>query len=273
MNKIIITNHPEIRLNDSFFQFEIESAKVSIDMRALFNANTYSENAWINVTPILQSDWSSVKKIATWLRYSNVKEYLNIRNNQFSKVTNQLPLKHAPKNQWLKADWLDNGASPLVLTRRGNNGGTWLHKDMFLKFITTLSVEMEIHLHDMVMNVIKTAETMKISRGNTKALFHPLTDAIKDIYIPAQSSDNAIKFAYVHLMDLANLGGIGMTSRAFKETHNITDSKIKQDGKISIRDYMTKSELAQIEAMEKKIHGYIVYADITDYQTLKSKIL
>jgi hypothetical protein len=134
-------------------------------------------------------------------------------------------------------------------------------------------VNYEIALHDMVMHLIKTAEITKVSRVNTKFLFHPLTDAIKDIYIPAQESENSKKWAYKLLMDLANLKGLGMTSQAYKKVNNLTTAKIQEDGNISIRDYMTKLELSAIEEAEKHIHGLIVYAEITDYHKLKAKIL
>ena len=280
-NQIIITNRPEIRLNDSFFEFNIEEANISIDMRALFSSNTYSEDAWIHVTPILNSSWSPVKKITHWLRNDNLKQYINIVNNEFFNSHNLwdtnshklTQLKHTPKNQWLKAKWLDNGETPLVLTRRGRyNSGTWLHKDLFLKFITTLDVKLEIALHDTIMHIIKTAEIMKITRKDTKVLFHPLTDAIKDIYIPAQKNENAKRFAYIHILELANLKALGMSSSTFKKLYNLTDEKIKKDSKISIRDYMTENQLDKIKKIEQHIHGLIVYAGITDYITLKSKL-
>jgi hypothetical protein len=273
-NQIIITNRPEIRLNDSFFEFNIEEANISIDMRALFSSNTYSEDAWIHVTPILKSNWSPVSKIADWLRNDNLKEYINIVNNEFFNSRNLRTLKHAPKSQWLKTKWLDNGKTPLVLTRRGrHNSGTWLHKELFMEFITSLRPDYRRELHKMVMHIIKTAEIMKITRKDTKVLFHPLTDAIKDIYIPAQKNENAKRYAYIHILELANLKGLGMTSKTFKKLYNLTDEKIKKDGKTSIRDYMTENQLNSIKKIEQHIHGLIVYAEITDYQALKSKIL
>ena len=280
-NQIIITNRPEIRLNDSFFEFNIEEANISIDMRALFNSDTYSEDAWILVTPILNSSWSPVKKITHWLRNDNLKQYINIVNNEFfnshnlthSNSCKLTQLKHTPKNQWLKAKWLDNGETPLIKTVRGKYGGTWLHKELFMEFITSLRPDYRRELHKMVMHIIKTAEIMKITRKDTKVLFHPLTDAIKDIYIPAQKNENAKRFAYIHILELANLKALGMSSSTFKKLYNLTDEKIKKDSKISIRDYMTENQLDKIKKIEQHIHGLIVYAEITDYQTLKSKIL
>ena len=281
VNQIIITNQPEIRLNDSFFEFNIEEANISIDMRALFSSDTYSEDAWISITPILNSSWCPVKKITHWLRNDNLKQYINIVNNEFfnshnlthSNSCKLTQLKHTPKNQWLKADWLDNGETPLIKTVRGKYGGTWLHKELFMEFITSLRPDYRRELHKMVMHIIKTAETMKITRVDTKTLFHPLTDVIKDIYIPAQDSINSKRFAYAHILDLANLKALGMTSKTFKKLNNITPAKIKEDGNISIRDYMSQTQLDKIKKIEEHIHGLILYAGITDYQTLKSKIL
>ena len=268
----VIVNTPEIRLNDSFFQFEIEEANINIDMRSLFSSNTYSEDAWVHITPILKSDWSPIKKIDKWLRLLNVQEYINARTNQFLKVADMRTLKYAPKNQWYKADWLTNGETPLVKTVRGrHNSGTWLHKDLFLKFITTLNVDYEIALHDMVMNLIKTAETMKISRVNTKVLFAPLTDIIKEKYIPAQPSDMR-KYAYSELLDLVNLSALGMTSKAYKEKEGLSKGKIKEDGNMSIRDYMTETELGAIEAKEQELWLLIKHVS-TDFDILKAKLL
>jgi hypothetical protein len=141
-----------------------------------------------------------------------------------------------------------------------------------MECLTSLRPDYRRELHKTVMHIIKTAEVMKITRKDTKVLFHPLTDAIKDIYIPAQDNLNSKKFAYTHILDLANLKAIGMTSQTFKKINNLTDEKIKKDGKTSIRDYMTQNQLDKIKKIEQHIHGLIVYAGITDYITLKSKL-
>ena len=110
MNEIIITNQPEIRLNDSFFEFNIEEANISIDMRALFSSDTYSEDAWISITPILKSDWSPISKIADWLRNDNLKQYINIVNNEI-------------------------GYYPIKTVRGRYNSGTWIHYYLLDEFL------------------------------------------------------------------------------------------------------------------------------------------
>jgi Ser-tRNA(Ala) deacylase AlaX len=73
-------------------------------------------------------------------------------------------------------------------------------------------------------------------------------------------------------MDLANLKAIEMTSKQYKEIHNISNEQIKEDKKISIRDYMSKDELEKIKKAEEHINGFIKYGEIFSYQILKEKL-
>ena len=73
-------------------------------------------------------------------------------------------------------------------------------------------------------------------------------------------------------MDLANLKAIGMGSKEYKKTHNITDEKIKEDKKISIRDYMSQNKLDKIKKAEEDINGLIKYGKIYKYGILKNEL-
>jgi uncharacterized protein YgfB (UPF0149 family) len=75
------------------------------------------------------------------------------------------------------------------------------------------------------------------------------------------------------LLDLANLKALGITSKQYKEANKITDEQIKEDNNISIRDYMSKDELAKIETAEQDIWGLIKYAKILNYADLKKSLI
>jgi len=271
MSELIIATNP-LKLSDKFFIFTVENTTIEIDLQSLFKSPNDSEDAWINITPILQSDFSRIKKIANWLRIDGVKEYVNIVHREIFKGNARLPLKLPfKKSQYLDKDWLDE-PTPLIVTRRGKyHSGTWLHKEIFVEFLTTLNVKLRRQLHKAVTEVITTANVMKVDRQDTKTRFHPLADAIKDKWIPTQS-DNGKRFAYSNILDLGNYYGIGMRSRAFKKLHGLNDSIIKADGNISIRDYMTKSQLDAIKQVEQVIHGLIEYGEIRDFSILKEKL-
>jgi hypothetical protein len=173
---------------------------------------------------------------------------------------------------WYKAsdfDWLEQDC-PLICTRRGRyHAGTWVHRDLFLKVITVLDVEIEVALHEAIEKIIQQATLVKIERTGTKVLFHELTDTIKDIYIPAQESLNAKKFAYSALMTLANLKVLGCTAKKYCNDHEI---EITSD-MISVRDALPESLLDKIKQAEKDINGFIKYAGVTEYEDIKDRLM
>jgi len=254
-------------------------------------APIHSDNAWVNITPLLKA---YNKQLTHWLRNDNVKEYINLVNDEFFNSCNLAQLKSSendeflnvskmrqskssklipfPKSQWYtkeKFKWLNNDC-PLICTRRGKyNSGTYLHKELFIEFITTLDVRLRREMHKMVMAVIRQADIVKIDRADTKTLFKGLTDTIREIYIPAQTSENAVKFAYSTLATLCNIKVLGMTAKKYCKINNIEVTK----DMISIRDALPQDKLDEIKKVEEHLNGFIKYAGITDYSILKEKLL
>jgi hypothetical protein len=140
-----------------------------------------------------------------------------------------------------------------------------LHKLIAIDFFRFLDVEFAVACDLFLIRVIEQSHVLHIERDKTKIQFHPLTDAIKDIYIPAQGSDNAKKFAYPTLMNMINERVIGMTSSQYRTLHNI-------DRKAPIREYMDEKTLSEIKTAETHTHGFIYYMKITRYDELKAKL-
>jgi len=273
MSQYVAKVAKEITLSTKFYELSLRGKNdevVEIDIQGLMRADVGSEDAWINVTPIMKAYG---KKFADWTRNKNVQEYINAVNRRFTKLAdlNQLKIPF-PESQFYKAsqfDWLEQDC-PLICTRRGKyHSGTWLHKELFIKFITVLDVELEIELHQMIMKIIKQSDLVKFERTGTKTLFHKLTDAIKEIYIPAQTSENAKKFAYSTLMTLANTKVLGTTAKAYCAKNNIEVTK----DMMSARDALDEDKLKKIKDVEEEIWGLIRFAKITDYSKLKKEIL
>jgi hypothetical protein len=154
----------------------------------------------------------------------------------------------------------------LVITKRGkHNSGTWLHKDLFLEFAGWVSVRFRFDMHQLMKHLIIHAHHVKQDRLATKHLFHPLTDVIKQIYIPAQSA-NSKKFAYTNLANLINKKVIGTTAKKYKLDNNI-------DPDATTRDTFPDDVLKEIEEAEKDLPGYIKYREVTDYSELKKLML
>lgn len=154
----------------------------------------------------------------------------------------------------------------LVKTVRGkHHSGTWLHSKVVLRLMRWIDTELEVAMDLFLQNLIIHSNQLKIERANTKIHFKPLTDVIKDIYIPAQNSDNAKTFAYQNIATLINLKALGMSSAKYRKDNNIADD-------VDLRDILSQDLLNKIDEAELDLHGYIKYANITDYEILKEKL-
>jgi hypothetical protein len=274
----IVANNP-LKLSDKLLEVSFKDVNIKIDLVSIFkNAKLSlgSKDLYVEVTDIFKSKYCRFESVRKWTNNEITRRYLNTMNNNFLNRTKLSGLKNIekrhPKKNWYDKEWLDQ-PTPLIIVKRGRyNSGTWLHYSILLEFLSNVDIEMRIEINEKMTDIISEVQRLVINREDTKVLFHPLTDTIKDIYIPAQSSDNAKKFAYSQILDLANLKAIGLTSRTYKKKYSITNEQIKKDGKISIRDYMDNEELEKIKRVEEDINGLIKYAKITDYQRLKEEL-
>ena len=243
-----------------------DGVEITIDVKALMIADVGSDDAYINITPICKHFG---KRAQHFLSLPNTKEYIQIIENEgFFKSCSQRPLKQKNNNKDSKNKYLIDSKNDikLVIKKRGKyNSGTWIHVELFLKFASWVSVRFEYHMHQLIKHLIRQADHVKQDRASTKYLFHPLTDVIKDIYIPAQS-DNGKKFAYTNLANLINKKVIGTTAKKYKKIHNIDPNQ-------PIRDTFSDDILKEIEEAEKDMHGYIKYREVTEYGELKRLML
>jgi hypothetical protein len=203
--QIIAKTVAEINLESTLLEVE----GTTIDLKAIFQTENDSEDAWIYVTPIVKEykGWSGLAK---FYRNESVKEYINLVTDEILQEENLSSLKSGGKvpysrGSWLKADWLNYGETPLIIKRSGRqHGGTWVHKEIFVELIATMDVKFRRTMHKLLMSAIAQARIVKTERKETIFRFHPLTDAIRDIYIPAQTCKSAKDWAYSDLMNLIN---------------------------------------------------------------------
>jgi len=357
----IVYDVQDITINTRFVNLLLADGNdFGVDIKALMKAPTHSEDAYINITPILKA---YNRKFSHWIRFETNREYINLVNDEIlnkanlphlknsenegnfkggekqllknsendsnsntcqkhdlknskndgnsksgekpylknsendsnsntrklhylknsenegnSKCGEKVPLKNSEtkplfkppfvKSQWFlksKYDWLNNDC-PLICTRKGRyNSGTWLHKELFLKFIGTMNVRLEREMHKLVMSIITQTDSVKKERQETKHKFHPLTLVIKNIYIPAQTRRDRRDYAYANIMDIANVKVLGFTAKEYKSFYNL-------DMNTTVRDTLSEDELNDIVKVEEHLHGLIKYGEITDLQVLKSKI-
>ena len=155
-----------------------------------------------------------------------------------------------------------------VISIRGKyHSGTHFQEKDLLSIMLKANIKLQV-LADLAMfDIIRNTNVIKIDRKSTITRFHPLTDTIKEIYIPAQDSENKKKFAYSSLLTLVNMMVLGTTAKKYA-----LDNGIEVEKKKTIRDYLNEVQLKKIEKMEEHLNGLIRYARITDYQELKKRI-
>jgi len=259
---IFITDFSNIKLSDRLMMIRTPKGEIGLDIHFLLNQKSDTEFAYFNATELADMfnvKYRDITRGQNWVQY--VQEIELILKEQSCSL-----------RKMDKIYYKEDGTQRAIVSRKGRYGGTYLHHDLAIKFVGLLDVKWEVHLHQFMKNLIKHTNKIKLERTNTKFLFHPLADAIRDIYIPAQKSENAVKFAYSNILDMVNIKALGCRARDYKLDKGITDEQIKEDGNISIRDYMTKQELAKIKKVEQDVWGLMKYANLTSYDEIKNRL-
>ena len=256
--KLVTTDIENLTLSTHFIEFEAPNGKVIVDIKKLLNGR--GDEAYFNATQIAKmfsKDNDSKKasqKVKDYLKNKSTKEYMQIvdEENNMGGLSH-IKIKFARRGFTSDEAW---------------KNGTWFHKDLALHFFRTLDARFAYRCDQFLKQVIIQSQILHIEREQTKILFKPLTNTIKNIWIPKQTSDNKKKFAYVMLVNLANIIALGVTSKKYKEDRGLEIEKGK-----TIRDYMSEDELKKIEEAERKINGVIEFGGVLGYEELKQKLV
>jgi hypothetical protein len=151
-----------------------DGVELTIDVKTLMMANEYSEDAYINITPIAKH---FNKFPAAFLRLPSTKEYMQLLENEtLSNYALSAQLDDFLDKKNNRNNNLTDSKKPikLVITKRGKyNSGTWLHKDLFLEFSGWVSVRFRFDMHQLMKHLITHINHVKQDRISTKYLFHP----------------------------------------------------------------------------------------------------
>ena len=262
-----------ITLSSKLLSIKTSKGEIVIDIQQMMKEPVDSENAYFNATRVADF-FSRSKELNKFMNLKSTKEYIEVLEEEFFDYTENSAIKKDHNQELLFKDYSKNKIKTHFVKRgrenKENKGtfGTYLHNELFFKYLGWCDVRFEREIHKAIKQVVLSANTLKIERENTKILFHPLTDSIRDIYIPAQILNDSIKYAYPTLINLVNLKVLGMSAKKYATLNSITVEKGK-----SIRDYLNEDLLEQIKNCEEDLNGYIKYAKITDYRKLQELIL
>ncbi len=215
-----------------------------------------NDNDYISLTDIARykNAEATADVVKNWMRNRSTIEFLGIweqiNNPDFKLVEFDGFKKEAGLNSFVLSPqkWIEKTAAVGLISRSGNGGGTFAHKDIAFEFATWISPEFKLYL-------IKEFQRLKIEENErlvlgwdakrmlTKINYKIHTDAIKEkIVTPLKLSNKAASITYASEADVLNKALFGMTAKEWK------DKNSKLEG--NIRDYSDVTQLVCLANLE-----------------------
>lgn len=192
--------------------------------------------------------------IYAWMRNKDVIAYLglweqlnneNFKGHEFETFENQ-----AGRNSFYMSPqkWIKETNAIGIISKSGNNGGTYARSDIALEFASWLSPEFKLYVIQEFERLKKNeAYQNKIdwhaNRVLAKVSYVVHTDAIKSIIVPTLTEKQK-KFVYAEEADVLNVALFGITAKEWRESNpDIAD-------KGNIRDYTDLLHLVILNNLE-----------------------
>ena len=209
--------------------------------------------------------------IYAWMRNKDVIAYLglweqlnneNFKGHEFETFENQ-----AGKNSFYMSPqkWIKETNAVGIISKSGNNGGTYARSDIALEFASWLSPEFKLYVIQEFERLKKNeAYQNKIdwhaNRVLAKVSYVVHTDAIKSIIVPTLTEKQK-KFVYAEEADVLNVALFGITAKEWRESN----PEIANKG--NIRDYTDLLHLVILNNLEN-IHAELIEMKIPQNERL-----
>ena len=209
--------------------------------------------------------------IQTWMRNKDVIAYLglweklnneNFKGHEFTTFENL-----AGKNSFYMSPqkWIKETNAIGIISKSGNNGGTYARSDIALEFASWLSPEFKLYVIQEFERLKKNeAYQNKIdwhaNRVLAKVSYVVHTNAIKSVIVPTLTEKQK-KYVYAEEADVLNVALFGMTAKEWRE------SNPEMADKGNIRDYTDLLHLVILNNLEN-INAELVHMDIPQKERL-----
>ncbi|MEG1705296.1 MAG: KilA-N domain-containing protein [Clostridia bacterium] len=219
-------------------------------------------NDFISLTDLARYKNSEFPKdvIKNWMRNRSTIEFLGLwemmHNKNFKGVDFDTFKNLAGSNSFVLTPqkWIESTDAIGIISRSGNGGGTFAHKDIAFEFASWLSPEFKLYVitdYQRLKNdeSNKLSSTWNIKRIIAKTNYKLQTDAIKNNLIPENVSIFHQGITYANEADLLNVALFGQTAKEWK--------KQNKDAKGNIRDNATITQLTILANLENLNSQYI----------------
>ena len=237
----------------------------------------------ITIIQVNQSDFISLTNIA---RYKNPTEPKDIvKNRMRSKTTIEFLglweklhnpgfkgvefdsfIREAGSNAFVLSPtkWIEATHAMGIISKQGNTGGTYAHKDIAFEFAAWLSAEFKLYLI-MEFQRLKDEENSEkklewsFQRTLSKINYRIHTDAIKETLIPPVITKEQAALLYSSEADLLNMALFGKTAREWRDQNS--------GKKGNIRDEATLEQLVILTNLES-INALLIRKGIAQFERL-----
>jgi len=187
---------------------------------------TIGSDDFISLTDIARNKNADEPKdvVKNWMRSRTTVEFLGIweqlNNPDFKGVEFDSFMFEAGANSFTlsPSKWIETTNAIGIVSKQGNNGGTFAHRDIAFEFASWVSSGFKLYL-------IKEFQRLKADENDrlnlewnlqctlAKVNYHIHTDAIKENLIPKELSKDKINFVYANEADLLNVALFGTTAK------------------------------------------------------------
>ena len=209
--------------------------------------------------------------IQNWMRNKDVISYLGlweiIHNEKFKGVEFDTFKNEAGSNKFKISPqkWIRETNAIGMISKSGNNGGTYARSDIALEFASWLSPEFKLYVIQEFQRLKKNeAYQNKIDWHANRVLasvsYIIHTDTIKSIIVPTLTEKQK-KFVYAEEADVLNVALFGMTAKEWREGN----PEIADKG--NIRDYTDLLHLVILNNLEN-INAELIEMKISQKERL-----
>ena len=209
--------------------------------------------------------------IQNWMRNKDVISYLGlweiIHNQNFKRVEFDTFEKEAGSNKFKISPqkWIKETNAIGIISKSGNNGGTYAHTDIALEFASWLSPEFKLYVIQEFQRLKKNESYQNkiewhANRVLSKVGYLVHTDAVKNIIVPTLNEKQKA-FVYAEEADVLNVALFGITAKEWK----MQNPELSKNG--NIRDYTDLLHLVILSNLEN-INAELIKLGISQRERL-----
>ena len=239
----------------------------------VINIIRIDDNEYISLTDLARyADEDDPRyPIQNWMRNKDVISYLglweSINNENFKGVEFDTFKNEAGSNKFKISPqkWIRETNAVGMISKSGNNGGTYARSDIAFEFASWLSPEFKLYLIQEFQRLKKNeAYQNKIdwhaNRVLAKVSYIVHNDAIKSIIVPTLTEKQK-KFIYAEEADVLNVALFGITAKEWRNKN----PKLAENG--NIRDYTDLLHLVILNNLEN-INAELIKMNISQSDRL-----